>query len=231
MKKYFIFLFLLKAKVFAHLFYAFSDRWVGDVPEEHWKGIRLIVLLNHTSLFEWLYIGVAPLRLVWQIAAHGVVPVADKTLRRPFVGRFFSLVAQHVVPITRRPDESWRQMLASVNDPKATVVILPEGRMMRATGLDAEGKPMTVRGGVADIMRGMDSGRILFGYMAGMHHVQVPDQTRPKLFKRLEMTLEVVDLEDYKNSIGLDLDPKIFKREVKRDLEERKAKWCQPFID
>ena len=230
MKKYFIFLFLLKAKLFSHLFYSFSSRWVGRVPQDRWQGIRLLVLLNHTSLFEWLYIGVAPLRLVWQIAAHGVVPVADKTLRRPVVGRFFSLVAQHVVPITRRPDESWRQMLASVNDPKATVLILPEGRMMRASGLDSEGKPMTVRGGVADIMRGMDHGRILFGYMAGLHHVQIPDQTRPKLFRRLEMTLEVVDLETYKKSIGLQLDPKEFKRAVKEDLEERKSKWCHSFV-
>lgn len=226
MKTYFIFLVLLKAKLFAHLFYRFSSRWVGEVPEERWDGIRLIVLLNHTSLFEWLYVGVAPWTLVWQIAAHGVVPVADKTLKRPFVGRFFSVVAQHVVPISRKPDESWRQLLESVNDPKATVLILPEGRMKRASGLDAEGRPMTVRGGVADIMRSIDSGRVLFGYMAGLHHVQIPGQRFPRLFKRLEMTLEAVELEDYKRSIGTDLGPRSFKREVKRDLEERKAKWC-----
>lgn len=226
MKKYFIFLVLLKAKLFSHLFYRHSTRWVGDVPEERWDGIRLIVLLNHTSLFEWLYIGVAPWRLVWQIAAHGVVPVADKTLKRPFVGRFFSVVAQHVVPISRKPDESWRQLLESVNDPKATVLILPEGRMKRASGLDAEGRPMTVRGGVADIMRGINNGRVLFGYMAGLHHVQVPGQRFPRLFKRLEMTLEAVELEDYKRSIGSDLGPRSFKGEVKRDLEERKARWC-----
>lgn len=227
MKKYLIFLVLLKAKLFAHLFYRHSARWVGEVPEERWDEIRLIVLLNHTSLFEWLYIGVAPWRLVWQIAAHGVVPVADKTLKRPFVGRFFSLVAQHVVPISRKPDESWRQLLESVNDPKATVLILPEGRMKRASGLDAEGRPMTVRGGVADIMRGMDRGRILFGYMAGLHHVQIPGQRFPRLFRRLEMTLEAVDLEDYKRVIGPDLGPRTFKREIKRDLEERKARWCK----
>lgn len=230
MKKYFIFVVLLKAKLFAHLFYRFSSRWVGEVPEDRWDGIRLLVLLNHTSLFEWLYIGLAPWKLVWQIAAHGVIPVAEKTLKRPFVGRFFAILAQHVVSITRKPDESWRQLLASVNDPKATVLILPEGRMMRATGLDAEGKPMTVRGGVADIMRAMDRGRVLFGYMAGLHHVQVPGQRFPGLFKRLEMTLEVAGLEDYKRSIGPHLDAKEFKRRVKQDLEERKARWCESFV-
>lgn len=227
MKKYFIFLVLLKAKLFAHLFYSFSSRWVGDVPHDKWDGIRLLVLLNHTSLFEWLYIGVAPLKLVWQIAQHGVIPVAEKTLKRPFVGRFFAILAQHVVSITRKPDESWRQLLASVDDSKATVLILPEGRMMRATGLDADGKPMTVRGGVADIMRAMDEGRLLFGYMAGLHHVQVPGQRFPRLFQRLKMTLEVVELDAYKRSIGLELDAKAFKREVQRDLEERKARWCR----
>ena len=37
-------------------------------------------------------------------------------------------------------------------DEDAVVIILPEGRMKRATGLDKKGMPMTVRGGVADIL-------------------------------------------------------------------------------
>ena len=41
---------------------------------------------------------VAP-ALMRRIAYHGIVPVADKTLRRPLVGRFFRLVAPDVVPI------------------------------------------------------------------------------------------------------------------------------------
>jgi hypothetical protein len=32
------------------------------------------------------------------------------------------------------------------------VLMAPEGRMKRADGLDAHGQPMTVRGGIADIL-------------------------------------------------------------------------------
>ncbi len=230
MKKYFIFLVLLKAKLFARLFYRFSMRRVGKVPADPWDHVRLIVFLNHTSLFEWLYIGIVPVKMCWQIAKHGVVPAADKTLRRPIVGKFFSLLAQHVVPITRRPDETWKQVLDRINDPESMMLILPEGRMKRADGLDSHGRPMSVRGGVADVIRGFDNGRMLFGYAAGLHHVQVPGQHFPRLFKRLEMTVEVVDLVDYEGSIDADKASRTFKEAVKRDLEERKAKWCHSFV-
>ena len=59
-------------------------------------------------------------------------------------------------------------------DPDAMVLILPEGRMKRATGLDSEGKPMTVRGGIADILETIGEGRMLLAYSGGLHHVQAP---------------------------------------------------------
>ncbi len=229
MKKYFIFLVLLKAKIFARLFYRFAVRRVGEVPSDPWDHLRLIVFLNHTSLFEWLYTGMLPIKMLWRIAGHGVVPAADKTLKRPIVGKFFSLLAQHVVPITRRPDETWRQVLVRIDDPESMMLILPEGRMKRADGLDSHGRPMSVRGGVADIIRGIDEGRILFGYAGGLHHVQVPGQHLPRLFKRLEMTLEVMDLQHYQAAIDANKDSRTFKAAVKRDLERRKERWCRPF--
>ena len=69
--------------------------------DDPWAGLRVVALLNHTSLFEPVLAAVAPNRLLWRIAAHGVVPVADKTLARPIVGRLFRFVARHVVRVTR----------------------------------------------------------------------------------------------------------------------------------
>ena len=54
------------------------------------------------------------------------------------------------------------------------VLILPEGRMRRRNGLDSEGRPMTARGGVADILRAIDDGQLLMAYSGGLHHVQIP---------------------------------------------------------
>ena len=40
-------------------------------------------------------------------------PVARKTADRPLVGRFYSLVAARVIPITRERDETWDELLRS----------------------------------------------------------------------------------------------------------------------
>jgi len=94
----------------------------------------------------------------------GLVPVADKTLRRPLVGLFFKMVAQRVVVVTRQQDETCSACSARRRD--SIVVLFPEGRMKRADGLDSEGKPMTVRGGIADILA-RSAGRMVLGYCGG----------------------------------------------------------------
>ena len=54
---------------------------------------------------------IAPNRMLWKMAACGVLPVADKTLARPIVGRFFRFIARHVVRVTRERDETWADVL------------------------------------------------------------------------------------------------------------------------
>ncbi len=107
-------------------------------------------------------------------------------------------------------------------DPRALIVIAPEGRMMRANGLDSQGKPMTVRGGIADILAAIPSGRILLAYSAGLHHVQVPGQRIPRLFQDVRMSLEMLDIAEYKQQLGLDPTHRSFKPAVKQDLERRR---------
>ena len=225
MRAYLVFLLLLAVKVLSRIFYRIDMRWIGDVPPKPWRHIRLTAILNHTSLYEALFAGGCPNHFLWRIARHGVIPIAQKTSERALVGRFYGLVAARVISITRERDETWSQVLRQI-DPDAMVVILPEGRMKRASGLDAEGKPMTVRGGIADILETMGEGRMLIAYSGGLHHVQAPGERFPRLFKTIRMRLEAVDIAAYRNARLEEGGPKGFRRSVVRDLERRRDLYC-----
>jgi hypothetical protein len=225
MRSYIVFLVLLIVKALSRLFYRIDMRWIGDVPPEPWRGVRLAAILNHTSLYEALFAGGCPTHFLWRLARHGVVPVAQKTTDRAVVGRFYGMVAARVVPITRERDESWSEVLRQI-DPDAMVIILPEGRMKRANGLDSEGKPMTVRGGIADILETMGEGRMLIAYSGGLHHVQVPGERFPRLFRPIRMRLEVVDMAAYRAARLEEGGVKGFRRAVVKDLERRRDLYC-----
>jgi hypothetical protein len=142
------------------------------------------------------------------------------------IGYFYRIVAKNVVPITRLRDDTWEMFLKMVT-PKAIVIMAPEGRMKRATGLDVDGKPMTVRGGVADIIQKIPSGRMLIAYSGGLHHVQIPSQLIPKLFKTLHMKIENLDIAEYKNNILRLCGRENFKYGVITDLEKRRSCYCK----
>ena len=222
------FLLLLALKVLSRLLYRHDLGWVGEVPADRWSGYRIVALLNHTSLFEFLWAGSPPARLLWQIARHGVVPAADVTLARPLAGRFFRLLARHVVAISRERDHTWIEVLSRIGDPEALVVILPEGRMMRRGGLDKHGKPMTVRGGIADILEAIREGRMLLAYSGGLHHVQAPGERLPRLLKTIRLRLESVDVARYRERLLAEAGPKGFRRAVVADLERRRDLYCWP---
>lgn len=215
------YLFLLFLKAISHTFYRHDTRWVTPPPPAPWEDLRLLVFLHHTSLFEWLYVAAAPNHLLKRVAQRGVVPIAQKTHDRPIVGRFYGVLAPHMVPISREPDHTWQEVMQRV-DPDWMMIIAPEGRMMRADGLDSRGRPMTVRGGVADILRAIPNGKMLLAYTGGLHHVQVPGQNVPKIFKDVRMSLEIVDIAQYKQSLDVHEHQKGFKAAVKHDLERRR---------
>jgi len=227
MRSYLVFLLLLLVKVFARIFYRIEMRWIGDVPPEPWLHHRVVAILNHTSLYEALFAGGCPNSFLWRMARHGVVPIAQKTGDRAVVGRFYKLVAARVISITRERDETWNEVLRQI-DPDAMVMILPEGRMKRATGLDADGKPMTVRGGIADILESMGEGRMLLAYSGGLHHIQTPGERFPRLFKPVRMNLELVDIASYNAGRLAEGGAKGFRRAVVTDLERRRDANCPP---
>jgi 1-acyl-sn-glycerol-3-phosphate acyltransferase len=223
--KYISFAILLVIKAVSLVFFRLRGRDIsgGPIPGRPWKKIRLIVFLNHTSLYEPLFAALVPNRFLWQIAKRAVVPVAQKTLERPIVGRFFQLLIPYPVSITREPDQTWTAVLRRTED-ASMVIILPEGRMRRRTGLDRTGQPMTARGGVADILRAMDDGDLLMAYSGGLHHIQVPGQHLPKLFRTIRMNFELLDLREYKEEmlIRAERSGRRFKNLIKEDLDRRR---------
>ena len=227
MRSYLVFLLLLTVKLFSLLAYRVRLEWIGE-EDDPWADLRVLALLNHTSLFEPILAGAAPNKLLWQIAAHGVIPVADKTMDRPVAGRFFNLVAHTVIPITRERDDTWTLVLSRIHDRRALVVILPEGRMMRPTGLDLHGRPMTVRGGIADILSTVEDGRVLLVYSQGLHHIHAPGDRFPRLFKSVRLRAETVDIPTYRDQMLATDGPAGFKRAVIEDLERRRDAYCPP---
>ncbi len=215
-----VFSVLLFLKYLSKVFYRHDFGWIGPTPPHPWRGIRLVAFLNHTSLFEPVFIGGVPNSFIWRLAAHGVIPAASKTTERPLVGLLFKFVAHHVIPITRERDHTWFAVLNKI-DPKSMVVIAPEGRMKRATGLDLQGNPMTVRGGIADILLAIGSGRMLLAYSGGLHHVQIPGHI-PNLFETVRMRIENLEIADYIVEMMKNGGPDEFKHNVIRDLERRR---------
>lgn len=227
MRKYLVFLVLSSARLISKAFWFREMSWIGGQPEgDPWRGIRVLCFLNHTSLFEWLFMAMAPPRFLWRVACHGVVPAAKKTTSRPIVGHFFKLLGAHVVSISRARDHTWRDVLSRI-DPDSMVIILPEGRMKRVGGLDSQGQPMTVRGGIADILEAIPDGPMLVAYSGGLHHVQAPGERLPRPFRKIRMNFELLDIAAYREARLRNADgPIAFKRAVVEDLERRRDVNC-----
>jgi len=226
MRVYLTFLFLLLVKGFSRLFWRLESTWIGEqVPKPWSQDIRICAILHHTSLYEPIFAGVPSAGFLMRIARHGVVPIAAKTLDRPIVGTFFKLVAKNVVPITRKRDETWRQVVSQTG-PQSMIIILPEGRMKRRNGRDSEGKPMTVRGGIADLLMNVDEGYMLIAYSGGLHHVQAPGERLPRLFKTVRMNLELVDIRSYRERLLGEVGDEVFRRAVVADMESRRDRFC-----
>jgi len=215
-----VFSMLFTIKVLSRIFYRVDLRWVGDVPENPWSNIQLVAFLNHTSLFEPLFLGGVPNSFLWRLARHGVIPAADKTTGRPLVGMVFKFVAHNVVAISRERDHTWFAVLSKI-DPDSMVVIAPEGRMRRANGLDSNGQPMTVRGGISDIIEAVGEGKLVLAYSGGLHHVQIPGR-RPRAFKTIRVRLEALDLSSYRSVLLAKAGPHGFKKAVMADLDHRR---------
>ena len=215
------FLILIFIKLFSRTFYKLEKKWLSK--DQSFEKVRLIILLNHTSLYEPLFVNAAPYWFLWRLARKMVAPGADKTLNRPLVGRFWKFMLPGLISITRKRDKSWREFLEAIEN-RSVIVIAPEGRMKRENGLDSTGKPMSVRSGVAEIIEELHEGNIMFVYSGGLHHVQHPGELFPRLFKTIKANIETIDVNTYKeqfSSEGVQ-----FRKDIVADHEERLKSKC-----
>ena len=226
MRPFLVYLMLRGVKAASRLLYHHDMRWIGEVPRDPWSDLRLVVILNHTSLYEPLFAGGVPNRFLWAVARRAVVPVAEKTATRPLVGRFFSRVAAEVEPVTRERDRTWDRFVSRAREPGRLAVILPEGRMKRRDGLDRHGEPMTIRGGIADLIREIPDGRMLLAYSGGLHHVQAPGDRCPSFFEVIRMRLENLEIAEYRRRLMSEAGEEGFKGAVIRDLTRRRDSHC-----
>lgn len=189
------FLIVAIIKIFALTFYRIKIESVGEETKNvPWEKLNLVVLLNHTSLYEPLFLGIVPFSLLYRFARYGLFPGAQETLDRPVVGFFFKLMAANAVAISRKRDATWDDFLSHVSQ-RSLIFMTPEGRMRRPNGLDKFGKPMSVRGGIYDMLSILQQGTMLIVYSRGLHHVQAPGQFFPKLFKEIHVGLELVEIQ------------------------------------
>lgn len=208
-------------KYLAKVFYTFDVKWLSK--EQGFDQVKLGLLLNHTSLYEPIFLATSTNNFLWTLSQKMIIPAADKTLNRPVVGLFWKLLGPGIIPITRKKDASWSKFLRLINE-GSIVFIAPEGRMKRKDGLDSNGRPMSVRSGVAEIVEQMSEGYLLIAYSGGLHHIQVPGQLLPKLFKKITVNFELIKISDYKLNFTSEGIP--FRREVIADLESRMRVNC-----
>jgi len=224
MRSLLVFALLWSLKWVSRVFFRYRGSWAGIPPDRDWSQIKVLAILNHTSLYEPVLAGFAPTALLWRFARHGVLPVADKTARRP-IGIFFRFLARQPVVVTRQRDHTWDEVLNRV-DSDAIVMILPEGRMMRKDGLDSTGRPMTIRGGIADILAALDGGLMLLVYSGGLHHIQAPGELVPRPLRQIRARIELVDIAWYKTRLGGCEAMEAFRAAVIRDLTARRDTLC-----
>ncbi len=219
MKSIISFITLLIIKGLSKIFYRFEIGWPKN-DLIRWNDVRLIIFLNHTSLFEVLYLAILPIPFLRMLSKRMVAPGADKTMNRPFVGALFKLFSPGMTTITRKRDDTWTQFMESIY-PDSIIMIAPEGRMKRSNGLDLEGNKMTVRTGVIDILAGLKGGQVIFAYSGGLHHVQIPGEGWPRLFQTVHMDIEAAEVTDYQNSFNEPIGSPAWRKLVLDDLQHK----------
>lgn len=219
--------FLFAVHFLSRIFFNVQVTWVGARTQSPWKDLesdlRVIAFLNHTSLWEPIFLAKIPYHFLWMMAGKVLIPGADKTLSRPLVGTFYKLLTPATIPISRKRDATWDSFLSLISKDKI-VLLAPEGRMKRRNGLDSKGQKMSVRGGIGDILSAMSEGKMLICYSGGIHQVQAPGEFWPRLFQTVKIAYEIVDITQYKKQIALRPEP--FKMAVAKDLEDRMAHHC-----
>ena len=80
---------------------------------------------------------------------------------------------------------------------------------------------------IPDVQRGpFQSGKMILVYSGGLHHVHTPGQRFPRLFQRLFVKFEIVDIAEYIEEQNCPGDFDRFRQNVVKDLERRRDLYC-----
>ena len=216
------FIFLSLLKVWGYVIYPSRFQWLSEKPES-WDDVSLVLILNHTSLFEFIYGVGLPYRFLWNLSKRLVIPVADSTLKNPIAGFVFSNLAPKTIGLSRKRDETWNQFLGEI-ERDDICIFFPEGEMKRKNGLNKKGRPMTVKEGVYELLTKFSGKNMVILYSKGLHHILAPGERVPKIFKKVEARVEYMSVNDYLGQFGKS-DESVRKRVVS-DLQKKRDRYC-----
>lgn len=220
MKTVVAFLILAIVKIISKIFYREEVKFLDNSSFNDFQNVKIVALLNHTSLFEPIFLAAVPFSLIWEFSKRAVGCGADITLNRPIVGFFWRFLLPEMISITRKRDETWEYFIKKIQAPGSIIFIAPEGRMMREPGLDKHGRPMSVRGGIVDVIENVHFGEMLLLYSGGLHHVHKPGDAFPRPFQTIKLNIDRVQIPLYKATYA-GLDSKARKKAIVQDLESR----------
>ena len=174
-------------------------------------------------MFEFVYGVTLPFEFLNSLSKRLVIPVANKTLKKPISGFILKNIAPYTIGLSRKRDESWELFLSQIKDDNICI-FMPEGQMKRKNGLDKNGQKMKVKTGVYDLIQKYKGKNMAIVYSHGLHHVLAPGDKIPKIFKSIEADIEVVNINEYLKSLNLDKSPA---KVVAEDLQSRRDKYCK----
>lgn len=216
------FLFLSSIKTLGYVIYPSKLNWISKRPSD-WSDVSLILVLNHTSLFEFVYSVTLPYSFLKELSRNLVIPVAQKTLDKPLAGFVFKNLTPKTIGLSRKRDESWKYFLENIQS-ENICIFMPEGQMKRKNGLDKNGKPMKVKKGVYELMQKYRGKNMVLVYSHGLHHVFAPGDSFPKVFKKIEADIEFLSIDQYLSEYENSEDPAT---EIASDLQKRRDQYCK----
>lgn len=211
-------------KTIGYLIYPSRLKWInsGEGISRNFDDVSLLLILNHTSLAEFLYGVMLPYSYLWKIANRLVIPVADITLSKPFAKFFYPFISRRVISLTRKRDNSWQIFLEKINS-ESICIFMPEGRMKRLDGFDKLGKKMTVKKGVYDLLERFPQKKVAIVYGKGLHHILPPGERIPRIFKNISASIEICDIDYLTSLFSKEKDPAI---SLCKYLENKRDLYC-----
>ena len=181
-RRVFVFCTLSLIKTIGHVLFSFNVKTTNGKALD-WDSFKVVAWINHTSLYDVFLICLFPYKFLWKASKTCMTPIAEKTIKRPLLGLIFKNLTSKKTFVSQKRDDSWAQFLESIED-SSIVALFPEGRMKRKNGLDKNGKELSIRGGIADILQKRTDGKMLIIYSGGMHHIQAPGEKCQSFFKQ-----------------------------------------------